>query len=418
MMLRGRMCAVATALLLCVGFSMAQETADIVVGGEVVARVREKGPYPSVEARAAAVDDAINDVLAGCPDPAALEVTLEQIDGLWTVLIAGKKIVSVYPAEAEANGMAPEVLGAIWVRRFRDALPRATTATVTEISGPTTPGPVDAAPIEEEPVAATTPPAAPAPEHTLSPLEEPTTGAATNVGPPVVEVIELPMDESRPETLVSGQAARLLILQAMNQARDLSEDDYLARREAMAEELFDDIVQVLTGGKAHGTLSPPETPPSPPTVPPLPSAPTATASTTTAPPPASTTAGTVTSAGTGASSTTTPATAPEGYALSAAGRAKIEAAIPAGDPSYANVVAKVVVKAKFKAAGDAYAQAHAGDPTTAAQAGELLTAARRAMTEGDYATSEGYLDAALRLLGVTTWEQHIDAAMKELGLTR
>ena len=40
------------------------------------------------------------------------------------------------------------------------------------------------------------------------------------------------------------------------------------------------------------------------------------------------------------------------------------------------------------------------------------------MTEGDYATSEGYLDAALRLLGVTTWEQHIDAAMKELGLTR
>lgn len=421
MMLRGRICAVAAGVLLCLGLSMAQDSAEIMVGGEVVARVRESGPYPSVEARAAAVDEAINQVLAGCANPATLEVTLEQIDGLWTVLIAGEKIVSVYPAEAEANSMTPEVLGSIWVRRFRDALPGATTATVTEIGGPTAPGPVGVATIEDEPtVATTTPPVPtpvttttpPAPSHIISPLEEPTTGAATNIGPPVVEVIELPLDQSDPAAVVSGQGARLLILEAMNRARDLSEDDYLVRRETLAEELFDGIVQVLTGGRTHGTLAPSGTPPAARTVPPVPST---TATTTTAPPPASTTAGSVTATGTGVASTTAAPPA-GGYALSAAGRAKIEAAIPAGDPSYANVLEKVVVKAKFKAASDAYAAARTSDPATAEQAKEILTAARRAMTAGDYAASEGYLDTALRMLGVGTWEQHIGTAMKELGL--
>lgn len=422
MMLRARFCAVAAALLLCVGLGMAQDTADIVVGGQVVARVREAGPYESVEARAAAIDDAINQVLEGCSDPATLEVTLEQVDGKWTVLIAGKPIVAVYPAEAEANGMAPEVLGAIWVRRFKDALPGARTAPVVEIGGPTVPGPVATATIEEEPTAPTTPATAPATAapttppaatHTISPLEEPTTGAATNVGPPVVEVIELPLDESKPETLVSGQGARLLIIEAMNEARELSEDDYLVRREAMAEELFDAIVQVLTGGKAHGTLAAPGTPPEALTVPP---APPPTATTTTAPPPASTTVDTVTSTGAGAAPPTPAAPPAGGYELSADGRAKIEAAIPAGDPSYANVLSKVVVKAKFKAASEAYVRVRSEDPDTAQQARELLSAARRAMTAGEFDVCEEYLDAALGMLGVTAWEQHIDAAMEDLGL--
>jgi len=80
-------------------------------------------------------------------------------------------------------------------------------------------------------------------------------------------------------------------------------------------------------------------------------------------------------------------------------------------------VNKVVVKAKFKAASDAYAAARTSDPATADQAREILTAARRAMTAGDFDTSESYLDTALRMLGVGTWEQHIGAAMKELGLS-
>ena len=186
--------------------------------------------------------------------------------------------------------------------------------------------------------------------------------------------------------------------------------------EAMADELFDQIVQVLSGGRARGTLTGGEASAvAPLPMPPAPSG--ATAGTTTAPPPVSTSTGTVTGTGTGVTAAPPVAPVPDAaYELSAAGRARIEAAIPAGDPSYANAVHKVVIKAKFAAASEAYRTAVSADPAGAAQAKEILSAARRAFTDGDYDTAENYLDAALRLLGVGTWEQHIDAAMAELGL--
>ncbi len=416
-MLRGRICAVGAALLLCMGIGVAQDTADVVVGGEVVARVREQGAHESVQARAAAIDEAINQALAAADDPAAMDVTLEQIDGLWTILIDGRQVMAVYPAEAEANGMAPEVLGAIWVRKLKDALPAATTVEVTEIASPET-GTTPAAIVEEP---ATEPAATPAVAPEPGASDVPATGAVTNTGAPAIEILEVPSEDSAPETVIAGEGARLLILKAFNDARDLPEDDYLVRRETMADELFDQIVQVLSGGRAHGTLTGGETATSAPL--PMPPAPagTPTAATTTAPPPASTSTGTVTGVGTGP--VTVPAAAPPvtaipdaAYELSAEGRARIEAAIPAGDPSYANVVQKVVIKAKFAAASAAYRTVLSDDPATAAQAKEILTAARRALTGGDFDAAENYLDAALKMLGVTTWEQHIDAAMAELGL--
>ena len=132
-MLRGRSIVVALAILGAMSICAAQESADIIVGGQVVARVREAGTYESVEHRAAAADERINQLLAGVDNPASLEVSLEQVEGLWTVVIQGQPIVSVYPSEAEANGMAPEMLGAMWVRKFKDALPNATAAPVTEV---------------------------------------------------------------------------------------------------------------------------------------------------------------------------------------------------------------------------------------------------------------------------------------------
>jgi len=419
-MLRGRICAVGAALLLCIGIGVAQDTADVVVGGEVVARVREAGAYDTVQARAAAIDEAVNEALAAAEDPAAMEVTLEQIDGLWTIFIDGRQIMAVYPAEADANGMAPEVLGAIWVRKLKDALPAASAVEVTEIGAPA-PGTAPAAVLEEPAAPAPAPAPAPTPTPTPTPTpapesDVPATGAVTNTGQPAVEILEVPTADSAPETVIAGQGARLLILEAFNGARDLAEDDYLVQREVMADELFDQIVQVLSGGRAHGTLTGGEASTvAPLPVPPAPSG--STAGTTTAPPPASSSTGSVTGAGTGP--TAAPPAAPvagAAYELSAAGRARIEAALPAGDPSYANVVQKVVIKAKFAAASDAYRTALSADPATAAQAREILTAARRAFTGGDYDTAENYLDAALQMLGVSTWEQHIDAAMAELGL--
>ncbi len=424
-MLRGRLCAVGAALLLCIGIGVAQDTADVVVGGEVVARVREAGAHDTVQARAAAIDEAINEALAAAEDPAAMDVTLESIDGLWTILIDGRRIMAVYPAEADANGMAPEVLGAIWVRKLKDALPAASAVEVTEIGAPA-PGTATTAVLEEspaEPAPAPSPAAAPetAPAPTPAPApapagDVPATGAVTNTGQPVVEVLEVPSEDSAPETVIAGEGARLLILKALNDARDLAEDDYLVQREVMADELFDQIVQVLSGGRARGTLTGGAAPAAAPlTTPPTPGA--STATTTTAPPPVSTSTGTVTGGATGP--TPAPAVGPvpdAAYQLSAEGRAQIEAAIPEGDPSYANVVQKVVIKAKFTAASDAYRTALSADPDTAAQAKEILTAARHAFTDGEYDAAENYLNAALQMLGVSTWEQHIGAAMAELGL--
>jgi hypothetical protein len=97
-------------------------------------------------------------------------------------------------------------------------------------------------------------------------------------------------------------------------------------------------------------------------------------------------------------------------------RAKIEAEIPANNPSYANVVQKVAIKAKFRAVSGPYRDALSNDPGTAAQAKEVLTAARRAFNDGEFANAERYLDTGLQILGVTEWESHIDAAMTDLGL--
>lgn len=422
-MLRGRSFAMAIVLLGAMGICMAQESADIIVGGEVVARVREAGTYESVEHRAAAIDENINEVLATTDDPGSLEVSLEQVDGLWTVLIAGHEIMAVHPAEAEANGLTPEMLGASWVRRFKDALPNATSAPVTVIGEPADDTePVQPLTIADEPVISSPTtgdePATGTPTATAT-TPQPAPTAATDTED-TVEVLEVPQeDENDPEEIVAGQGARLLILESFNEARGLPEDDYLVRREAMANDLFDNLVQVLTGGQATGriedtgTVTLP-TPPTTPTTPPTetePTAPPTVAETTidTGPvtPPA------------GATATTGPTTvgAAPSLEMSDEARAKIEAQIPEDDPSYANVVQKVAIKAKFRAVSDPYRAALQNDPATAAQAKEVLTAARRAFNDGEFDAAERYLDTGLRLLGVTQWEQHIDAAMNDLGLT-
>lgn len=428
-MLRGRSIVWAFAFFGAISICAAQDTADIIVGGQTVARVRSAGAYETVEHRAAAVDEKINALLAATDDPGTLEVSLEQVDGLWTVMIDSQAIVAVYPAEAEANGMTPEMLGAMWVRKFKDALPGATCAPVTSITEPVAGAEAPAAttapvtttqPAANQPIMIADEPVLSSPtagdETVPTPAPAPTTVTPPATGAPI-EVLEVPEEESEaPDQVVAGQGARLLILEAFNRSRDLPEDDYLVRREAMANQLFDDLVQMITGGRATGRIETSSgisfpTPPRPVTT------------TTTAPPTAGATATTATAAppttitvDTGptpsAAGTTTTGAAPA-LAMSAASRAKIEARMPANDPSYANVVQKVAIKAKFRAASDALRTA---DAATRAQATEVLSAARRANTNQEWATAEQHLDTGLRLLGVTQWEQHIDAAMADLGL--
>jgi len=296
--------------------------------------------------------------------------------------------------------MTPEMLGAVWVRKLKDALPGATGAPVTEIGEPAaTVQPLDVA---DEPVISS-PTTGDEPATTtgtaVAPEPAPTTGGTT------VEILEVPQDEGEePDEVVAGQGARLLILESLNQARDLPEDDYLVQREAMANDLFDDLVQMLTGGRATGRIEAGAatslpTPPRPPATTP-----------TTAPPPTIDTGPVSPPAGTAVTTVTGSAPSLE---MSAAARAKINQHIPANDPSYANVAQKVAIKAKFRAASEGLRTA---DATPRAQALEVLTAARKSFTSEDFDAAEGYLDTGLRILGVTQWEQHIDAAMSDLGL--
>ena len=451
-MLRGRSIVLALAFLGAMSTCAAQETADIIVGGQTVARVREAGTYESVQHRAATVDERVNALLATTDDPGSLEISLEQMDGRWTVMIAGEAIVSVYPAEAEANAMTPEMLGATWVRKFKDALPTATCAPVTVIGEPadatatapasTTPSPDQPIMIADEPVLSS--PTAGDETVTVTPPPTTATTTTTTVAPPTttadttatdtaapggtVTILEVPEENpDEPEEVVAGQGARLLILKAFNDSRDLNEDDYLVRRETMANDLFDNLVQMITGGRATGridsgsTVSLP-TPPTPPvttttttTPPPTPETTGATATTTTATPPVTHTVDTGPMSPEQLPGTTMTTGATPALAMSAEALAKIQAKMPANDPSYANVVKKVAIKAKFRAASEALRSV---DPSTKAQAIEVLSAARRANTDQDWDAAEQYVDTGLGILGVTQWEQHIDAAMRDLGLVK
>jgi hypothetical protein len=237
-----------------------------------------------------------------------------------------------------------------------------------------------------------------------------------------MEILEVPQEgEREPEKIVAGQGARLLILESFNEARELPEDDYLVRREAMANDLFDHLVQVLTGGRASGEIADTATTslPTPQPTPTTPEPETDTAPTTeTAPPPVAETPTTIDTGPITPEETTGPATvgAAPSLEMSDEARAKIEAEIPENNPSYANVVQKVAIKAKFRAVSGPYREALSNDPATAAQAKEVLTAARRAFNDSEFDSAERYLDTGLQLLGVMDWEQHIDAAMADLGL--
>ena len=215
--------------------AVAQDGVDIKVGNEIVARVRDTGQYGSVQARAEAINQAIGEALEG-QDPAALEVSLKQVDGLWTVFIADKRIMSVLPAEAEANGMAPHVLGSIWVEKFKQALPSAQTGgtvTVVDLGNP----------LGDQPVTGTP-----------TPTTTPTTTPATTGN---VEVLEVPVEGPTPATggapaqptVAAAQGARLLIIDAFNKIRAMPEDSYVRAREEKAGELLDNLLRVVSGGE-------------------------------------------------------------------------------------------------------------------------------------------------------------------------
>ncbi|MCD6361281.1 MAG: hypothetical protein J7M38_10505 [Armatimonadetes bacterium] len=377
--------------------ALAQDGVNIVVAGETVARVRDKGDYDSIQARADAVQQAISAAMAG-QDPATVEVSLKQVDGVWSVFIGDQRVLSVLAAEAEANGMAPHVLGSIWVEKLKKALPKykpEVAVTVTDLGNP----------LESAPTTA------PAPTTSA-----PTTTATTTATTTTTEVLEIPVATTTAQpTVAAAEGAKLLIIDAFNKVRALPEDDYVRERQQRAGELLDDLLRVISGGE-HGAPEEPAvaepdtgvsaisvapagtTTTSPSPVEEISLEPTGTSTVTVidtgpATPPASTTTTT-------AATTTTTGAAVSGSSTS---EAELTEGIPVGDPSYARVPQKRRIGKKFAAAQQPYLQLKASDPAAAAQVNELLKAARREFAAHNFDVAEEYLDGALRMLGVTQW---------------
>jgi len=331
-------------LLLGIGLATAQEGANIVVAGEIVARVRGKGPYESIEHRAAAIDEVINDVIAA-EDLENLEVSLKEMDGLWTVFVGDKRIMSVYPAEAEANQVTPQVLGSIWVKNLEAQLPTAKPVEVEEIAAPPAPA-----------------------------AEEPATEAVTNIV--AVEVVEVPVSTTPPK-LAAVQGAKLLIIDAFNTARQLDEDAYLTQRDGLAGNLLDNLVQVVSGEERSVEIVEPEVG--------MPETEAAHMAAPFASPAPTAEEVEVT--------TTEPVESAEVIS-----EKELYQGVPEGDPNWAKVPQKRRIAKKFELAREPFYQLKKANPEAAPPVAELLSVARKEFTKQEFDACEQHLDYALTML--------------------
>jgi len=113
------------------GVATAQEYATIVVGGEVVARIRTGGPHGDVYQRQAKIDQRITNALSyelsnifdeekGGPD-----LDVYQSGGLWTLSIGDTMLIQAYHEDAVGSGVSTRELIYQWKENFAEQLPRA-----------------------------------------------------------------------------------------------------------------------------------------------------------------------------------------------------------------------------------------------------------------------------------------------------
>ncbi len=208
--MRARTWPVLIAALLVAGAisAYAQDTADIVVAGKIVARVRDKGPYGSVMQRRAAVDKQIAEAISkkevGVP-----QMSLRQENGLWTIYCGTTRLMSVYPAEAEANGLEERELAALWLRNFERELPNAepTVDRVKRLGNAAWEAPV--------------------PNPGVTPVDPPPTTPPTGLAP-------------------SGRSTAVLaVLDAFQMVRALSDAEFDRARDELAENLITRLVPYI-----------------------------------------------------------------------------------------------------------------------------------------------------------------------------
>lgn len=339
-------CLILLGLLTSLVPAQAQGYENIYVANGLVARLRDPGPFNSLQERAAKVEQALIEVLS-TQNTMEPEVRVQQDDGWWTVYCGPVRVLTVLPKEAEANGLPAKQLAAIWAKNLRKQLPLATPASLM--------GPAATAS-----ASATSPPATPATTAvTPTPPPPPATPLATAW--PVGPVVWPPMTRT---------AAVFLLLDSFNQVREMPQDEYLGQRDRLAANLLNNLRPFLTGQPAPALPPPPSVSPTP--------IPTPEPTVSVTPP------------------TPGPVVSPTPPIRSWIDYAGLTVPV-----EWADLPAKQRVKKKFDLAAGPFYALKTTDPERYERANSLLRAARAENAAYNFEEAEGYLDGALALLGIT-----------------
>lgn len=392
-----------TVLLLAVALPLlAQETADIAVGGGLVARLRDRGSFASVRDRAASIDKTLCDVISN-KDTLHPMVTVKPKGKLWTVYAWEIAVMSVYPAEAKVNGLSEKKLAENWADNLRVRLPKATPCSKLppEMLGykPAKPGTAVAA----KPTAAQPPvktvtakPAAAA---------KPVAAKPAAAKPVMVAIKPVATTPAKPASTMTGNetGAMLLIVDALRTARDMNDQDWAAGKETMAKNLYSDLSYYLTGKGAAPKL-PVATAPKKATVVAKPAVIKPVAAKPVAKP---ATKPVVAAKPAAPAKPVVAATKPVAKPVVAAAKpvakpaAKpVVASTKPADVSMAKVPQKNRIREKFAAAKEPYDKLAATDPQAAAQVSAMLAASRQSFAYGNFDDAEKQVDEALAALGV------------------
>lgn len=393
---------VVTVLLLGLVLPAVAQTADISLGGALVARLRDPGSFKTVDERAASVDKVLIEVISK-EDTQHPEVMLKQKGNLWTVYAWDKPVMTVYPAEAAANNMTEKQLGLQWANKLRAQLPKATPCSKLPPEQLGYGKPVKVAATATTPVAVKPATAAPPakPATTVKPVATTPVAAAkpaATPAKPAAAVVKPAAATVRPtSTIVGGESgAMLLIVDAMRTAREMNDQDWTAQKEAMARGLYGDLSYYLTG-KGEAPKLPVATVVKPVTAKPAATKPAATKPAA-AKPVATKPVATVVKPAAAKPATTKPAATATKPATKPT--AVIKPTTAAADPSMAKVPQKNRIRAKFTAVKVPFDKLKAADPQSATAVAKMLTDSRQAFAYGNFDESERQVDAALAALGV------------------
>jgi hypothetical protein len=97
---------------------------DVIIGQEVVLRIRFPAGGMTIQERSDIITARINDLLGSKPfNPE--DVTVGQQNKEWVVLIGGNLIITADKPTAEYNKTTPQQLADMWAANLRRVIPRA-----------------------------------------------------------------------------------------------------------------------------------------------------------------------------------------------------------------------------------------------------------------------------------------------------